>query len=545
MTIKKIFDELKTIEVYKSSINYKKFKESSKQRETRLEELTNLISDKELELQNLIAEIETKRNELFFTERELDDSRNNFFALTERINQIEKELSSLKEGKSFRVAKIEELKNQIDELNKEKEEKLRLKNQVEEEVKSFEKELLDKENRLKEEELEDIKLKDELKRLNNDISNLQKEIIRDKNQLSYLTSQLNYEEKIYNDTLKRQEILENELNELTKQLNDFKCEIEDFKTQIRQKEREKETLEGLIKDKTDFIINEKRTAGDLRKKLQELDLKKERLQGFLNSSKKFIEDYGGFSRGTKDVLKHFDKSKVFGTLLDFIEVDKEYLNIFENIMGDRLELILVKDFDTAKEVVSYLNEKKAGSAYLYVIGEEIYQDDIELPPFIKSLTDRRDINSALMKFFQRVRLIDSLDKIVFKGNEIFVTPDGLVIDSTGVIHGGIGEKHNPFLTEKTKIKEMEEQLSSLNSEREDLFNNIKNKEKNISELDNLIKEKKDELANLNIELSSDKTDLRHKEEEIKRRHSKLEGLKSEQKKSSVKHTDIFKKEVRL
>ncbi|MCX7991510.1 MAG: hypothetical protein N2999_05690, partial [Proteobacteria bacterium] len=115
--------------------------------------------------------------------------------------------------------------------------------------------------------------------------------------------------------------------------------------------------------------------------------------------------------------------------------------------------------------------------------------------------------------------------------------------STGIIHGGTGEKHNPFLTEKTKLKEMEEQLSNLNTERENLFNDIKNREKYISDLDNLIREKKDEHTNINLELSSDKIELKHKEEELKRKQSKLDALKTEQKNLQINIQTYLRKKT--
>lgn len=540
---KKIFDELKKIELYKNSLSYKNFKISSYDKETRLEELANIITNKDLELQNLAASLESKRNELFFIEREIDESRNIYFSLTERINVLDKEISSLRDGKGFRVSKIEELQRQIDEIIKDKEQSIIRKSKLEEEIKVFEKELLEKENKLKEEEFKDTSLREDLRKINNEITNLQKEIIRDKNQLSYLNSQLSYEEKVYNDTIKRMEILEQEFVDLTKNLEIFKDELVIFKEEIKLKELERDRTEAIIKEKTDFIIKEKKNVGDLRRKLQELELKKERLQGFLNSSKKFIEDHGGFSSGTKEVLKNFDRSKVLGTLLDFIEVEKDYLNLFENIMGDKVELIFVKDWGTVKEIVSYLNERRCGSCYLYVVSDKEEATDIKLPIFIKSTTDSLEINRSLAKLFQKIKIVESLDALDCNLKEVYVTKDGLVIDEGGIIHGGRGEKHNPFLMEKTKIKEIEEQLAELNLERDSLYNVIKEKEKTIGEIDILIKEKKEELANLNIELSSDKTELRHKEEELKRKHSKLDALKSEQKNLEMNVQTYLKKKA--
>lgn len=538
---KKIFDELKGIELYKNSINYKSFKEILAEKENKLKELTDIISDKELEFQGLVASLENKRNDLFFAERDFDEARKKLITITDKINVFEKELSSLKEGKNFRVSKIAELQNQIDGLIKEKEELNLKKGLLEEEIKNYEKELLEKEKRLREEENEDLSLKETLKKINNEVIVIQKELIRDKNQQSYLTSQINYEQRLYDDAIKRQEILDRELDELLDQIEIFKKEIETFKNELKEKELERQKTEEIINQKTNILIKEKKEVSDLRKKLQEKELKKERLSGFLNSSKKFIEDYGGFSSGSREVLKKFDKTKVFGSLLDFVEIDDNYLTLFENLFGDRLELIFVKDLDVVREVVGYLKEKKLGSCYFYTVADRGKKEVKELPSFIRSTTDREDIKEALCSLFDRIKIVEDLNNLELNESDFFATKDGIVIDNRGIIHGGIGEKHNPFLTERAKIKEMEEQLNLLNAEKEQLFQEIKAKEKDIFDTDNLIKEKREELSSLNIELSSGRTELKHKEEELKRRLGKVEMLKAEQKNLKINVESYLKK----
>lgn len=544
---KKIFDELKKIELYVSSENLKKQKDFCDVKNKELDELLKEIESKEIDLNKLDSELEIDKNNLFFLEQEDVKLNKTFSALVERKTSVEKEYLSVKEGKSFRKEKINELKTHLLNID----EKLK---SLAVEKDGLQKLILEKEKNIKEKEAQ-LRLNEDKERLlrnkirgtEEKINSLQKEIIKDKNQLAYVNSQIAYEDKVYADALKKIELLKNEENTINDEILLLNGVIDEAKKQIRSLKDQKNEIEQKILDGNNRLLETKKALSDLRRNLQDKSLKRERLLGTYNSVKKMLEEYKGLSSGTQHLLKNFDRNDVLGTIVEHIDVKHDFMTAFENFLRDKLEIVLVKDMEAAQKALVYLKENKLGSCILCPISlidnSNETNSDI-LNGYVKAEGEIRNILSTLFKNVVIVKnLKEAFENYKEDKKKTYLTLEGDILDEFGMIFGGSREKHNPYMIEKARLKEIERDLNNFESEIIDLKAKCSSKENEIKTIEMDLNNLKSELDNINVELSEDSLELRHKEEELKRKNNKKQELNLELKNMEINRATYEKKRI--
>ncbi len=546
---KRIFDELKRVELYKSSIIYDELTKNLSERKKEISLLEAGLEEKELLTSNLESDLEVKRNELFFTEKSFEEHKKQLFAIGESLLKIEKELNAIREGRGYRQTKLQELKKQKEELS-EKREKLKEElDRIEKELKDYENNLAEKDTALREREKEENQLNFRIRETTGLVATLQSEIGKQKNQLAYTTSQIEYEERLMKDANDRLVFLQKELSDLSEDLKITGSLLDEERQKLREKERTKEQLLATIEDLNRQFADGKKAASELRRRLQEKELKRERLLGTYNSSKKFVEDYKGFSSGAQHILKNFGRSEVLGTLVEHIEVKEEILSAFENFLKDRLELILVKDSDTACRAVDYLKTNGLGSCFLLPgshLEQGIKEAKTQLLDYLKVDDEAKEIVERLFANVKVVKDIkEALERFASGERSNYLTFDGDVLDEYGVIYGGSKGKHNPFLAEKSKLKELEKELSLLTAELEADRTAIREKEVWLRSIEEKINENRRELSSVELEVSEGRTEIRLKEEDLRRKQLKNENIKQEIKNLKLNLASYEKKKNEL
>jgi chromosome segregation protein len=545
---KQIFDELKKVELYKNAVNYRSLKNELDGKSGELGKYDQVIQEKELSGNSLETELEVKRNDLFFLEKEYDELKKALFGVSESLGNAEKEYYAVKEGKSFRVAKIKELQDRKNEIAQSRQKLQEEITAIEAEIKDFEKKLSESDSRLREEEKAEEALRNSIKISADAISALQGEIINHKNQQAYINSQVSYEDKLYNDTLKRIDVINDEVKNLETETAGLKDELNTFLESHTEKEKEKQDIDAYMVHSSDRLNNERKAVVELRRILQENELKKERLLGTYNSGKKFIEEYKGFSNGAQHILKNFPKSEVKGSIIEYVDVKEEMLTAFENYLKDKLELILVNDGDTAKKALDYLRREKLGSCFILPLSilKDEDEPDMADSDFISAINISGDVKNAVIRLFRKARLVKNMDEAfeLFKTSaekRNYITPDGDVLDEQGIVYGGSKGSHNPFIMEKARLKELEAELGIVEKEIGEQKGLVKNKEEQILKIETDIRSKREELAHLSIDLSTETIEIRHKEEELKRRAVKNENLNIELKNLNLNLSSYEKK----
>lgn len=557
MEYKKVFEELKRIELHKHAHLYDSLTKTIQNRKNELELIDKTLQEKEIQASSLESELEVKKNDLFFLEKTLEEHKRDFFKIAEKLLSTDKELNAIKEGKGYRESKLQEMKTQKEKLIEKKDIVAQEVKNIENAIKAFETELSSKEGVLREAEKVETEIALKIKELTTQIASLQSENSKDKNQLAYTTSQITYEERLLADAKDRLGLLKTEGESLLEDITAAKETLEKQKSLFAAREREKDDLNASIEKLISQFNQERKNAGDLRRKLQEKELKRERLLGTYNSSKKFVEEYKGFSSGTQHILKNFTKNEVLGSLVEHIEVKEELLSALENFLKDKLELILVNDPSIACKAIEYLKKGNLGSCFFLPVNKSSRNKELMQDPTVSEyIKINENVFSVLSDFFSNLKVVKNINEAIerFFSGEIcnFLTLEGDVLDEKGVIYGGSKGKHNPFILEKSRLKELANELSQITNEVETERNIIKKKEDLIRKIDEEIRSKRNELSTLNLELSDEKTELRLKEEDLKRKLLKSETLKQEIKNIELnfatyekKKQDLFEKQRQL
>lgn len=547
---KKIFDELKRIELYTNALSYEKTIVLLDSKVKEVHELNKILEEKELETSSLEADLEVKRNELFFQEKNFEEHKKELFTIGESLLKIEKELNAIKEGKGYREKKILELEEQISQLL-EKLERLKIEQkELGLELESYKQIMREKEDFLSELEKKENQVSTTIKELSHQTNVLQTEMGKERSQLAYASSQIDYEERLIKDAKERMIILKQEQESQLKELENAKESLSKKKEHIKEKERERDVLLNEIDRLNKNFVNEKKAASEMRRKLQEKELKRERLLGGYNSSKKFIEDYKGLSSGTQYVIKNFKKNEILGALLEHIEIKDELLSAFENFLREKMELLFVSDADVACQAIDYLKKGGLGSCFLlpltHIVNNDVKTADGELLRYIKADDRFKDV---VFKLFSNVKVVKDIREAIerFLSGERcnYLTLEGDILYEGGIISGGSKAKHNPYIMEKARLKELEGELAILNRELEKERELISEKEEVIRNIERDINEKKNELAELDLEISEEKTEIRLEEEEMKRKLLKSENIKQEIRNIEVNLRSYEKKKEEL
>ena len=327
------------------------------------EKLKTFQDDKE-ELKNNIEriniQIEEKQNIGFETTRNIEK-------LNADINLSMQKIETNKENHERYLNEINELENRLGELINEKEERILKQEKLKEEKTKYENELQEKQK-----ELEDI---------NSKLSEEELEIERKKEDLSNAidakyekNSQIN-EKKINIENLeKRKKILEEEIYDNISEKDSKQIEKQEILSSFHEIEEKRNKIITLIEEITDKKKNSNDKINeydkDINNLLSEINIKNSRLK-FLQETEK---DKEGYIKSVKSILLALDRDKelakgVHGVLADLILVDEKFQIAIEMSLGQAMQNIVTDTEKEAKKLIEYLRNNNIGRASFLPISE--------------------------------------------------------------------------------------------------------------------------------------------------------------------------------
>ncbi len=351
------------------------------------------------------------------------------------------------------------------------------------------------------------------------------------------------------------------------------------------------SIEKISKDIEELNWKKAQAEGNLSNLDEEINKLEIDLQG-LNSELAtsqsrlaFLEDlkakYEGFSLGVKTVLKEVEKGSpvsdgVIGVVADLIEPFQGYDGVVEAALGDMVQAVIVKDKDTAKRLIKFLDEGSLGRATFIPLeginrpekGSDI-MNYIKAGENIKPVIDYMLRNTFLSEDLEaafsaagdnaNARLITRNGEVVEKGlstggkipkaegfgligrdakiKELKISTENLKVRTESAVRE-LGEKKQTRDTLEADTKTVAEQIHRIQI---DNANKISEK----SGLDDAMTKLTDEESLLNLELDEVKSEIdtyAFKEEELKKELATLndedskvqETIKSNQETISVK-----------
>jgi len=183
------------------------------------------------------------------------------------------------------------------------------------------------------------------------------------------------------------------------------------------------------------------------------------------------EGYGAgvravFAEGGTPVL-----SGVVGTVADLLEVEPGLERAVEAVLGERLQWVIVEQFEHARAAVSWLRERGLGSATFLPLeklqnGHGASAPSGDLQWVVDHVTARAP--SLLHYLLGQVAVVEHLDQAeaLWRRNGVvatYVTPTGEVLSPTGRLRGGSEGTALPqsLLTRKRQLRELEDEVRRL------------------------------------------------------------------------------------
>ena len=257
------------------------------------------------------------------------------------------------------------------------------------------------------------------------------------------------------------------------------------------------------------------------RKVQELyQQEKSRLEALANITERY-EGYGG---SVKKVMEKKDTTPgIIGVVADIIKTQPKYETAIEVALGGNIQNIVTDDEETAKKMIAYLKETRAGRATFLPLTA------LDNPPELKAkealnekgvlgmadeLVDTdpkyRQVAKAMLGRIVAVDNIDNAVKIARKYNYTvrMVTLEGELLVPGGAISGGAFKNNSNLLGRRREMDEMEANVKKYKQNIDDLKSEIEECRTKRNELRTLAEELRTELqgkfiaqntARLNVE----------------------------------------------
>ena len=538
---RELFDEAAGIVKYKKNkAATEKSLESERENLTRV---NDILSELERQVGPLKEQSETARRYLIFKD-ELKKLDINAFLLdseergakkeeleeklqivTDDISRIAAELDAAKESYELIENRIEELSNEIDEaknslaekkLDNEKQDgETRLVNEqlrslkdsegvIAEQIDSLNKSIASYKNELEEifekksaidEQLDDAddvleaavgeaeSIKERVEKAEAEVEDSKSLIIENISEGGALKAKVGrYDTMLENIALRRSELEQRYLN-LKSEETRLKAESEEsFETQ-KKLAAEVERLEHVIADAREAIDesareeisskNEITVTGNqiigLRSKKETLRNMSERYEGYGNSIKRVME----LKAGNKGLI---------GVVADIIEVDKKYETAIETALGGSIQNIVTEDEATAKKMIAFLKENKAGRATFLPIESIVIRGGVDEAVKreqgvvgIASDLVRSDakFDTIVRHLLGRIVVCDNIDNASrlarkYKQSLRIVTIEGEQITPGGAMTGGAFRNSSNLLGRKRELEDIDGQIVKLEKRKQEL-----------------------------------------------------------------------------
>lgn len=524
------------------------------------------------EIETLDASINDKRAEL---------SNTNVLRgkLEGEINVLKEQINSAKSNEEHFNQRVKSILAELEDRNAQREELAKDKSVVDEQVATIESARSEAKAKL-----EGVQSK--IEELNNNIESGKNTII------DTLNSRANIKSKL------------SRLDSMTESINIRKSELTSRLLRIKSDEaKQAEAMKSLeeefnrigeeiqkLKDVQDnreeelALIREELAKKD--ENLRTLQVKYHQAKSKLEALSNLTERYEGYGGSVKAVMERKDDEKgIIGVVADIIKVDPKYETAIETALGGNIQNIVTDDEDTAKKMIAYLKQHKAGRATFLPLTSITNPQEFKNPEalnekgvigmadeLVKTDKKYKDVAKSMLG---RIVVVDNVDNAVkiarkFDYGIRMVTLEGELLVPGGAISGGTFKNSSNLLSRRREMDELEEQVKSYHKDMDQTLDDIESIKKKRTQLRlqieeikseeqkklleqntarlNVIKaeERKNEASDNSLELKNEEREI---EEQIKDIHENKEKIVNELsesetlEKSVEKQIEEFQKEL--
>lgn len=496
-------EELKLLEIRRLLRNYTKLKEES----TRGEENLSLLSS---QVEKLTSECKQKENSTLQLRLQLREKEEELVKIQRELFSISSEISRFEDRLLLRKERMEEIEGERAQLTEEIENSSNKVTLLDEKISQTEKE---KEKLVKQVAEIDTALSSREKviqtlterhiHLNGSVEEKKEALVELVNKIAHTRNRLISLELDRKSLISRKEKLKNEEKHRCEEREILEREISSKKEVL---EREKEEL-AKIEEKNNLLVNEKNSLVESIKQMldrtNDLQVKHNLKSSHLQSSSKL----SGREALVEEILSTGFPG-IYGTVKSLISFPSEYETVLERLLGERLQYLVCEDTESALRVIEYLKKEKKGYLTFLPMKElpgsnpgMVVPRDVIGAPLLGKVRYQNKHRKVMEFLLGNVFLVDSLAQVdrsemrsrqsdeITEEEIVFVTKEGDILTSSGVLSGGSGESLKDEQKEVSQLKKeldeaiaerlkLDKRLSDLNSQLE--RNNALSQEAQIS-----------------------------------------------------------------
>ena len=531
-------EELKTLDVNMFLLENQRLQEQLKDAQEKYDIASEDLENTSKQYENIKEEYEKIEGQITLLDETIEKNRS---VLTDtsmlrgklegEINVLKEQIHSARNNEEHLKQRREAVLNEIAAKNQDKEGILSDKGQIDEQVAEIEKKRDEAKAAL-------TAVQSCIEELNNQIEGGKNAIIEALNaratiksklgRYDTMTEQVNIRKAELTSRILRMKSDEAQQEETLKALND---EFEKINEEIR-------TLNDAVESKEEKLTLLRETLADKDKKLRDTQVSYHQEKSRLEALSNLTERYEGYGGSVKKVMERKEQEKgIVGVVADIIKVDKKYETAIETALGGNIQNIVTDDEETAKRMIGYLKQTKAGRATFLPLTSITHPQEFKNPESLKEkgvlgMADElvhvdekyRNVAKAMLG---RIVVVDQVDNAVriarkFDYGIRMVTLEGELLVPGGAISGGAFKNNSNLLGRRREMEEMEASVK-----------------KYLKEVDTLLQEIEDTKAERNklrLSLEEDKASLQKKF--IEQNTARLNVIKAKERKEEASESSL-------
>lgn len=339
--------------------------------------------------------------------------------------------------------------------------------------------------------------------------------------------------------------------ELTSRLLRAKSDEVRQEETIKQLQDEFETINGEIRSLNDAQTSIEEKLGQMHDELSAKDQKlrdtqvvyhqeKSRLEALAN----LTERYDGYGGSVKRVMERREEEKgIIGVVADIIKVEKKYETAIETALGGSIQNIVTEDEETAKRMIAFLKQHKAGRATFLPLTSITHPQEFKNKEALKEkgvlgMADElvrtepkyRNVAKAMLG---RIVVVDNVDHAVkiarkFDYGIRMVTVEGELLVPGGAISGGAFKNNSNLLGRRREMEELEGKVKKYLTQIDGLLEEIEETKKRRSRLRMELEDTKSKLQDKFIEQNTARMNVIKAEERKNEAEEGFGALKTEE-----------------
>ncbi len=568
-------EELKTLDVNMFLLENNRLQEQLKGAQEKLDIASADLEQTTVQYEKIKEEYEQIEGQIELLGEEIEAQRSTLTDTSVMRGRLEGEINVLKEQIKSAKSNEEHFRTRRAAVQKEMNAKLLDKEGILSDKKVIDEQVAEIEKTRNEAREKLLQVQKRIEELNNDIESGKNTIIDALNSRATIKSKLG------------------RYDTMTEQINIRKAELTSRLLRIKSDEAKQEAVIGKLQEEFERINEEIRSLNEQQEsREEELALTREELAGKdkklrdtqvsyhqekskLEALANLTERYEGYGGSVKRVMECKNQEKgIIGVVADIIQVDKKHETAIETALGGNIQNIVTDDEETAKRMITFLKQTKAGRATFLPLTSIANPQEFKTPEVLKEkgvigmadelvTTDDKYRNVA-KAMLGRIVVIDNVDNAVkiarkFDYGIRMVTLEGELLVPGGAISGGAFKNNSNLLGRRREIEELGQKVKKHLKEIDEILEDIENTKEKRNKLRLGIEETKAALqkkfieqntARLNVikaqerrdEASEGSVELKNEEREIEKQIQDIKLSKQEIQKE-LEDSETLEKQV--